>query len=119
MVDAKNVLTLVHDFISSKQTRHISRRELVVREREVEGYLRVTKLHTSENLADLFTKVLDREPFTTLRRGVMNILVRAATMVLPRARRMAAAAAAPVSPLMRRPLGDASSGPCIASGPRP
>ena len=39
MVDAKNVLTLVHNFESSRQqTRHITRRELIVREREVEGH---------------------------------------------------------------------------------
>ena len=37
MVDAKNVLTLVQNLISSKLTRHITRRELIVREREVEG----------------------------------------------------------------------------------
>ena len=50
MVDAKNVLTLVQNLISSKQTRHITRRELIVREREIEGHLEVQKVHTSANL---------------------------------------------------------------------
>ena len=61
-MDAKNVMTLVHNLISSKQTRHITRRELIVREREVDGTLVVTKVHTDDNLADMFTKVLDRIP---------------------------------------------------------
>ena len=34
MVDAKSVLTLVQNLISSKLTRHITRRELIVRERD-------------------------------------------------------------------------------------
>ena len=46
----------------------------------------VTKVHTDDNLADMFTKVLDRVPFVKLRKLVLNIVVRAATMVMPRAR---------------------------------
>ena len=87
MVDAKNVLTLVHNLISSKLTRHITRRELIVREREVEGEIAVTKVDTSDNLADMFTKVLDAVPFGKLRKLVMNTVLRAATYIVPRARR--------------------------------
>ena len=39
MADAANVLTLVQNLISSKLTRHITRRELIVREREVAGQM--------------------------------------------------------------------------------
>lgn len=91
MVDAQNVITLAHNLISSKQTRHITRRELIVRERDTDGTLEVRKVHTSENLADMLTKALDREPFTVLRRSLLNLLVRAATVVAPRLRRRAAA----------------------------
>ena len=87
MVDAMNVLTLVHNHISSKLTRHITRRELIVREREDDETLVVTKVATADNLADMFTKVLDPIPFLKLRKVVMNTLVRAATAVVPRARR--------------------------------
>ena len=66
MVDAKNVLTLVYNFESSKQTRHITRRELIVREREVEGHHAVTKVDTLDNVADLLTKALDPTPFDRL-----------------------------------------------------
>ena len=63
-----------HRVISSKLTRHITRRELIVREREVEGHHTVTKCDTSDNLADLLTKALDPIPFDKLRRLVLNIL---------------------------------------------
>ena len=41
-VDANNVLTLVYNLIASKMTRHINRRELIVRERQDEGHIDVT-----------------------------------------------------------------------------
>ena len=87
MVDAKNVLTLVYNLISSKLTRHITRREMIVRERENDGTLAVEKVHTDDNLSDMFTKVLDRTPYTKLRKLVMNLLVRSVTATVPRARR--------------------------------
>ena len=73
--------------MSSKKTRHIARRELIVREREVEGQLELVKVASADNLADMFTKVLDRTPFVKLRRLTLNLLVRAATAVIPRSRR--------------------------------
>ena len=86
-VDAKNVLTLVHNLISSKLTRHISRRELIVREREVNEDIQVVKVATEDNLSDMLTKALDRVPYVKLRKLLMNIVVRAGTVVMPRARR--------------------------------
>ena len=94
MVDAKNVLTLVYNFESSKQTRHITRRELIVREREVEGHHAVTKVDTLENVADLLTKALDPAPFEKLRRLLLNVLAIGAIFPVPRARRIAAKRAA-------------------------
>ena len=38
---------------------YMTRRELIVREREVEGHHAVTKVDTLENIADLLTKALD------------------------------------------------------------
>ena len=90
MVDAKNVLTLVNNLISSKQTRHITRRELIVREREWEGHHTVTKIDTLDNIADLLTKALDPTPFEKLRRLLLNVLAVGAIYPVPRARRIAA-----------------------------
>ena len=61
-----------------------------MREREADGTLAVTKVPTADNLADMFTKALARDPFTKLRRLVLNILVRGISAPLPRARRIAA-----------------------------
>ena len=88
-VDAANVVTLVHNFISSKLTRHITRRESIVREREADKTLVVTKVPTADNLADLFTKALDRDPFTKLRTLVLNILAKGILAPVPRALRAA------------------------------
>ena len=86
---AKRAHAGAHNLISSKLTRHITRRELIVREREVEGHHTVTKCDTSDNLADLLTKALDPIPFDKLRRLVLNILAVGAIYPVPRARRLA------------------------------
>ena len=71
-------------------TKHITRRELIVRERderEAASVLRVTKISTLDNLADMFTKVLDRIPFTKFKRLVLNILAMGASWSVPRKHR--------------------------------
>ena len=83
----------MHNLVSSKQTRHITRRELIVREREVEGHHAVTKVDTLENIADLLTKALDPTPYEKLRRMLLNVLAVGAIYPVPRARRIAAKAA--------------------------
>ena len=55
-----------------------------------DGTLAVTKVPTADNLADMFTKALARDPFTKLRKLVMNILTCGITAPIPRARRIAA-----------------------------
>ena len=57
---------------------------------EADGTLVVTKVDTNDNLADLFTKALARDPFTKLRKLVMNILAHGVVAPVPRARRIAA-----------------------------
>ena len=80
-------MTIAHNFVSSKQTRHIARRELIVREREIEGHLRLDKVGTDDNLADMFTKALDRVPFEKLRKLMMNILSSGVSFLAPRGKR--------------------------------
>ena len=60
------------------------------RERDADGTLAVTKCPTADNLADLFTKALDRDPFTKLSRLVLNVLASGALLLILRARRIAA-----------------------------
>ena len=52
------------------------------------------KCDTADNLADLLTKALDPIPYDKLRRLVLNILAVGAISPVPRARRLAAKAAA-------------------------
>ena len=73
MVDNSNVLVIVNNLVSTDKTRHIERREMVVREREAQGTSKVTKVDTSDNLADMFTKILARDPFELLRALTMQL----------------------------------------------
>ena len=57
------------------------------RAREIEGHLRLEKVGTDENLADVFTKVLDRIPFEKFRRLVMNVLLGGVQYLAPRGKR--------------------------------
>ena len=88
-VDAQNVLTIASNFVSSKQTRHIARRELIVREREIEGHLKLEKVPTEDNIADMLTKVLDRVPFEKLRKLLLNVLATGVWFLSPRGKRAA------------------------------
>ena len=58
-----------------------------LREREIEGHLRLEKVGTDDNLADMFTKVLDRAPFEKFRRVVMNVLLNGIQYLAPRGKR--------------------------------
>ena len=42
--------------------------------------IEVSKVHTDDNLADILTKVLDRDPFEKLRRVMMQLLRIGVTM---------------------------------------
>jgi hypothetical protein len=52
----------------------------------------ITLVHNfiADNLADMFTKALDRDPFTKLRKLVMNIMIMGVKAPVPHARRIAA-----------------------------
>ena len=50
----------------------------------------MNKVPTADNLADMFTKALGRDPFTKLRQLVINIMIKGVKAPVPRARRIAA-----------------------------
>ena len=58
-----------------------------MRERDIEGHLKIDKVPTEDNLADMLTKVLDRVPVEKLRRGVMNLLASGVWFLSPRGKR--------------------------------
>ena len=61
--DNKGAHDLCHRFSSAQHTRHIDRKLFKLREMRGAGLVTVKYLGTEENTADLFTKILDRQPF--------------------------------------------------------
>ena len=58
-----------------------------MREREIEGHLNLEKVASADNLADMFTKALDRIPFEKLRNLVVNLLVSGVWFLGPHGKR--------------------------------
>ena len=73
--DNKAAYDLCHRFTSAQHSRHIDRK--LFKMRELRGARRVVVKHvpTEVNPADLFTKVLGRQPFEKHRRTVLNLPV--------------------------------------------
>ena len=57
---------------SAQHTRHIDRKLFKLREMRGAGIVKVQYIPTDENTADLFTKVLKRQPFEKHRKVVLN-----------------------------------------------
>ena len=73
--DNKAAYDLCHRFTSAQHSRHIDRK--LFKMRELRGARRVVVKHvpTEVNPADLFTKILGRQPFEKHRRTVLNLPV--------------------------------------------
>ena len=54
---------------------------------QIEQVLNVRKVGTADNIADIFTKVLDRDPFTRLSRLLLNLVAGCVQFLAPRSRR--------------------------------
>ena len=64
---------LCHKYTSAQHTRHIDRKLFKLREMRGAGIVKVQYIPTDENTADLFTKVLKRQPFEKHRKVVLNL----------------------------------------------
>ena len=71
-VDNSGAVELARSGRTCGRSRHIHRRYLKVQEWVQEGEVEVVKVATADNLADPFTKPLQREPFARLMAGVMG-----------------------------------------------
>ena len=71
--DNKAAHDLCHRFTSAQNTKHIDRKLYKMRELRGAGIVTVKYVPTDDNTADLFTKVLTRQPFEKHRRRVMNL----------------------------------------------
>ena len=70
--DNKGAYELCHKYTSAQHTRHIDRKLFKLREMRGAGIVKVQYIPTDENTADLFTKVLKRQPFEKHRKVVLN-----------------------------------------------
>ena len=71
--DNKGAYDLCHRFTSAANSRHVDRKLFKMRELRGAGFVNVKHVGTEFNPADLFTKVLNRQPFERHRRSVLNL----------------------------------------------
>ena len=89
-VDSTVAEALAQDYTSNAKTRHIERRNLVIRERVAAIAQKLRHVASKDNIADMFTKVLDRVPFESLYKRAMQVLragYDVATLLTPNSRR--------------------------------
>ena len=70
--DNKGAYDLCHRFTSAQNSRHIDRKLYKMRELRGAGLVDVKYVPTDENTADIFTKILDRQPFEKHCRTLLN-----------------------------------------------
>ena len=80
-IDNSSCVNVAEDYASSNRTRHIARRHMRVREATHRGIMRVRLVASADNIADFFTKVLEKFLFQKHRRVIMNLVARSAGKV--------------------------------------
>jgi len=71
--DSKTAYDLCHRFTTSTNSRHIDRKMFKMRELRGAGRVVVRHIPGETNPADLFTKILSRQPFEKHRKTVLNL----------------------------------------------
>ena len=72
-VDNSGAIDWAHDYVTSERTKHIERRHLKIRELVLDAILRIQYIASVDNIADIFTKPLDRKTFIPLRTKLLNL----------------------------------------------
>ena len=70
--DNKGAYDLCHRYTSAQHSRHIDRKLFKMREMRGAGIVTVKYLPTNDNPADLFTKILSKQPFEKHRKTVLG-----------------------------------------------
>ena len=71
--DSKAAYDLCHRFTSAQNSRHVDRKMFKMRELRGAGTVTVRHIPGETNPADLFTKILSRQPFEKHRKVVLNL----------------------------------------------
>ena len=72
-IDNSGVIDLANDYVANERTKHIERRHFKIRELVQDAAIRVKYIASRHNIADIFTKALDKKQFLTLRKALMNM----------------------------------------------
>ena len=72
-VDNKGVIDISQDYLANERTKHIERRHLKIRELVLDAILRIQYIASADNIADIFTKPLDKKTFIPLRTKLLNL----------------------------------------------
>ena len=71
--DNKGAYDLCHRFSSAQHSRHIDRKMFKMREMRGNDIVEVRHVPTDNNPADIFTKILSRQPFERHRKTILNL----------------------------------------------
>ena len=71
--DSKAAYDLCHRFTSAQNSRHVDRKLFKMRELRGSGLVTIKHIPGETNPADLFTKILSRQPFEKHRKFVLNL----------------------------------------------
>ena len=71
--DSKAAYDLCHRYTSAQNSRHVDRKLFKMRELRGAGVVTVRHIPGDSNPADLFTKILTRQPFEKHRKFVLNL----------------------------------------------
>ena len=72
-MDNKGAIDLSHDPVLHASTKHIKRRELFIRDLVLDGTITPKYVKTDDNMADIFTKPLQRQSFQKHRTALMGL----------------------------------------------
>ena len=72
-MDNKGAIDLSHDPVLHASTKHIKRRELFIRDLVLDGTIAPKYVKTDDNMADIFTKPLQRQAFQKHRAALMGL----------------------------------------------
>ena len=72
-VDNKGVIDISQDYLVNERTKHIERRHFKIRELVLDAILRIQYIASADNIADIFTKPLDKKSFLPLRTKLLNL----------------------------------------------
>ena len=73
MMDNSGAIDIAKDYRVNDRTKHIERRYLKIRELVQDAAIRVEFVSTADNVADIFTKPLEKKLFVKHRAKLLNL----------------------------------------------